>query len=37
MMLADSEEKDTFLELAATQGVRAALNWRDGQFKEYDD
>lgn len=37
MMLADSEEKDTFLSLSAAEGVKAALNWRDGQFKKYDD
>lgn len=37
MMLAGSEEKDTFLQLAAAEGVKAALNWRDSQFREFDD
>ena len=36
MMMAQSEEKDTFLALSATAGVRAALNWRDEQFKPFD-
>lgn len=37
MMLAPSEEKDIFHEKSVAEGVRAALNWRDAQFKEFED
>ena len=36
MHLIDSEEKDTFMEISARDGVRAALTWRDAQFKPFD-
>lgn len=37
MTLAKSEEKDTFDEIAARDGVRAALTWRDKQFARFDN
>ena len=31
-----SPEQDEFNAVAAEQGLRAALNWRDARFKELD-
>jgi enoyl-CoA hydratase len=37
MHLIDSEEKNTFTEISERDGVRAALTWRDAQFRQFDD